>query len=118
MSPTTTPVRRQRTYVPTGEVGRRLNAAGDLIHRIQELEAELSAHRDWLLKHLQARNLDNITQGDITVTRKVRHKWTYSSQTEREALALRTTQKWEQLQGIAVDSPTVYIAITTPKKKS
>lgn len=113
--PRSKPLRKRRTYVPTGAVGKALAAAADLLAQIQALEEELAPHREFLLAHLQSRDLTMVTQGHIQAQRKVRHKWTYSPSTERDALALRQAQKWEQSQGIAQDNPTVYVAITFAK---
>ena len=106
------PVRRTRSYVPTGDIGRRLAAAQDLQRRIQELEAELSEHRAFFLEHMVSRDLHLVTLGHFQVQRKRRHSWSYSPECEREALALRARQKWEQAQGIATDSPRDYVAFT------
>lgn len=108
-------LRKRRTYVPTGEVGTALAKAAELVAQIKDLEEELKPHREFLLAHLQSRDLTMVTQGHIQAQRKVRHSWTYSPSTEREALALRQLQKWEQSQGIAQDNPTVYVAITFAK---
>jgi len=107
------PVRRNRSYVPTGDIGRRLAAAQDLQRRIQELEAELSEHRAFFLEHMVSKDLQLVTLGHFQVQRKTRHNWTYSPECEREALALRSRQKWEQAQGVATDSPRDYVAFTT-----
>lgn len=118
-APTTKPrVRRDRAYASTGDIGRRLAKAQALQLQIQQLTTELDSHRTWLLTHMQRHNLDHLELGDFTVTRKLRHNWSYSPETEREALALRTTQKWEQSQGLATDTPTVYIALSTKQPKS
>lgn len=110
-------VRRDRAYVPTGDIGRRLAAAQSLQLQIQELTAQLDTHRTWLLNHMQRRDLDRLELGAFQVIRKTRHNWTYTPETERNMLALRTAQKWEQAQGLATDNPTVYIALsTTPSK--
>ena len=106
-------VRRDRAYVPNGAVGRHLTAAQSLQLQIQRLEAELATHRTWLLSHMQRHDLDLLELGAFRAQRKSRHNWTYSPETERDALQLRTTQKWEQSQGLATDTPTVYIALTT-----
>lgn len=105
--------RRVRTYAPTGPVGRRLAAAQDLQRRIQELEAELSEHRAFFLEHMVSKDLNLVALGQFQVQRKRRHSWSYSPECEREALALRARQKWEQAQGIATDSPRDYVAFTT-----
>jgi hypothetical protein len=110
-------VRRDRAYVPNGAVGRHLTAAQSLQLQIQRLEAELATHRTWLLSHMQRHDLDLLELGAFRAQRKSRHNWTYSPETERDALQLRTTQKWEQSQGLATDTPTVYIALTTQEPK-
>ena len=117
-TPSTAPtVRRRRTYVPTGDVGRHLAAAQRLQAQIAELQAELDTHRDWCLAHLQARDLARIEDGSgFMALLKTRHKYTYSEATEREALALRAAQKWEQSMGIAVDSPTIYVQFSSSPK--
>jgi hypothetical protein len=106
-------VRRKRAYVPTGDVGRHLGTAQALQLQIQELTAALDKHRAWLLAHMQQHDLDRLELAQFQVLRKVRHNWSYSPETEREMLQLRTTQKWEQSQGIASDNPTTYIAFST-----
>lgn len=110
--PRTKPERKRRTYVPTGDVGKHLTEAASLISQIKALEKELEPHRKFLLAHLQARDLSMVSQGQVEAHRKVRHSWTYSPSTEREALALRQAQQFEQAQGIAKDDPTVYVSIT------
>lgn len=110
--PRSKPLRKRRTYVPTGEVGAHLAAAAALITQIKALEAQLEPHREFLLNHLKSRDLSLVTQGQVQAHRKVRHKWTYSPSTEREALALRNLQHHEQRTGIAVDTPTEHLAIT------
>lgn len=118
-STTTKPrVRRDRAYATTGDIGRRLAKAQALQLQIQALTTELDTHRTWLLSHMQRHNLDHLELGDFTVTRKLRHNWSYTPETEREALALRTTQRWEQSQGLATDTPTVYVAFNTRTPKS
>jgi hypothetical protein len=112
-------VRRRRTYAPSGEVGRHLAAAQRLQAQIAELQKELDAHRDWCLTHLQSRELTRVEDGSgFMALLKVRHRWTYSEATERDALALRTAQKWEQSQGIAIDDPTIYVSFTSTPPKS
>lgn len=116
--PRSKPLRKRRAYVPTGEVGTHLAAAAALVTQIKALEKELEPHRKFLLNHLQSRDLTMVTQGHVQAHRKVRHSWTYSPSTERDALALRQTQKWEQSKGIAKDDPTVYVSITFAKPQA
>lgn len=109
--------RRERVYVPNGEVGRHLAAAQALVAQIKELEAELSTHRTWLLEHLERGNLHRIVCGDFVALRKMHHNWNYTPETVREMNKLRTTQKWEQAMGLAVDRPTVYLSLQTIANK-
>lgn len=109
----TTRTRRQRTYVPTGDVGKRMARAKHLQAKIAELTAELDDHRAWFLEHMVRLNLDTVAQDDFTVLRKLRHRWSYSPATEREINALRSLQKWEQVQGIAEDDPLIYVSFTS-----
>ncbi len=118
MTSTAPAVRTARTYSPKGDVGRHLVAARDLQQQIQELEAKLARHRVWLLTHMNRLNLDRLEEGDFLAVRKLRHAWDYSPETEREALALRALQKWEQAQGIATDSPTLYLSLQHSPKKA
>lgn len=117
--PTTTIMTRKgrqlriRAYSPTGDLGRTMQRAAALQQRIALLDAELRILRERLLSHVESQGLDAIESGDVHAIRKVRHSWTYSAQTEREMIALREAQKWEQSQGIAVDNPTVYVSLTT-----
>lgn len=111
-------IRKDRAYAPSGDVGRRLAQAQALQLKIQSLTAELDDHRFWFLTHLMRTNLDTLELGNFTVTRKTRHNWSYTPETEREMLALRTTQKWEQTQGLATDAPTTYVALSTKAPKS
>lgn len=109
---TSRPRRRQRTYKPTGEVGRRLAAIADLQKQLSELQIQLDVHREHLLHHMNTQKLDRIEFNGIVLSRRVRHNWTYSAATERDAMALRQAQKWEQTQGLAEDRPTVYVALS------
>lgn len=111
-------VRKDRAYSPSGGMGKRLATAQSLQLQIQRLTAELDEHRAWFLAHLTKTNLDTLELGAFTVTRKTRHNWSYSPETERDMLGLRTTQKWEQSSGLATDTPTVYVAMTTKEVKA
>ena len=113
MLPTIPKRKRARSYVTTGDVGRRLAIAQNLQLQIQKLEAELGHHRVWLLSHMQRHDLDKLELGQFTAQRKTRHNWSYTPETERDALALRQAQKWEQSEGLATDSPTVYLTLST-----
>lgn len=120
-TPTTTikpKIRKDRAYSPSGGMGKRLATAQSLQLQIQQLTAELDGHRAWFLAHLTKTNLDTLELGAFTVTRKTRHNWSYTAETEREMLALRNTQKWEQTQGLATDSPTTYVALSTKEAKA
>lgn len=103
---------RVRDYSPSGEVGRQLQRAADLQSQIQLLDNQLRIIRTDLLSHMEAQALDRIECGDFRATRKVRHNWKYSPETEREMLRLKQSQKWEQVQGLATDRPTVTCAFT------
>ena len=102
-----------RSYSPAGSIGRRLADVHELQLEAQRLTAKLTAHRQWLCERMQRLDLDRIEQGDLVVTRKLRHRWTYTPETEAAMEALRKTQLREQAEGLATDSPTVYVALTT-----
>jgi len=109
-------MRNTRTYSPTGAIGKRLAAAHELQLQVQRLTAELTAHRVWLCERMQRLDIDRIEHGDLVVTRKVRHRWTYTPETEISMDALRKLQLREQAEGLATDNPTVYVALTTQYK--
>jgi hypothetical protein len=94
-------------------LGRRLQDAQALQIQIQDLEAKLLEHRQFFLAHMEKNKLTRLDLGRFVVTRKTRHNWTYTPETEREQLRLRQTQKWEQSTGVAVDNPTIYLAMST-----
>lgn len=106
-----------RSYAPSGAVGRHLAAAQALQLEIDALTAKLSIHREWLFDHMERRNLDRLELNNFQAVRKSRANWAYTPSTEREMLALRTTQKWEQQQGCATNNPTRYIALSTVAPK-
>ena len=103
---------KARTYKPTGDIGGHLQEAYRLQSEIDALEEQLQVHRDYILTHMEEKELDIIQLDSITVYRRKRHKWTYSAATHNEMLKLQTTQKYEQAKGIAIDNPRVYIALT------
>jgi hypothetical protein len=105
--------RHTRTYSPTGTIGRRLSKAYATQLESQRLTAELTGHRQWICTRMVQLNLDRIEHGDLVVTRKVRHRWTYTPETEAAMLALRKIQDREQAEGLATDSPTVYVSLST-----
>lgn len=111
--PTPMQVRNTRTYSPTGTIGRRLSKAYAVQLESQRLTAELTAHRQWICSRMIQLNLDRIEHGDLVVTRKVRHRWTYTPETEATMLALRKIQDREQAEGLATDTPTVYVSLST-----
>lgn len=105
--------RKTRSYLPTGTIGRRLTTAYDLQLQAHHITAKLAAHRQWICTHMQRLGVDRIEHGDLVVTRKLRHRWTYTPETEALMEALRKTQLREQAEGLATDDPTVYVAFTT-----
>jgi hypothetical protein len=111
---TSTPTaRRERSYSPTGTIGRRLARAHELQLQIQKLEAELSRHRELLLEHMSTKELDRIQLAGFKATKKVRHNWSYSAYVEAFSLRLRQMQQDEQIKGIAFDRPTTYVSLST-----
>lgn len=106
-------MRKTRSYSPAGAIGRRLSTAHRVQLELQRLTGELTAHRQWICERMMRLDLDRIEHGDLVVTRKVRHRWTYTPETEAAMEALRKVQLREQAEGLAVDSPTVYVALTT-----
>lgn len=101
-----------RSYAPTGTIGKRLARAKALQQQIQQLEAELSKDREFLLKHMVARGLDRIETQGLLVVRKHRHNWSYSAVCDNLALQLRQLQLDEQVCGVATDRPKSYVSIT------
>lgn len=114
----TAPVRVARAYATTGHVGRHLAAAQALQLEIDRLKAKQEVHRTWLLNHMLAKNLDRLELNTFQAVRKSRANWSYTPSTEREMLALRTTQKWEQTKGLATNAPTRYITLSTVAPKA
>ena len=110
---TTTAIRKRRTYAVTGVVGKKLQRAQELTLQIARLKEELEPLRDDILQHLIDRDLAFIEAGSFSAIRKVRHKWEYSASTEREMMKLRNDQKWEVQQGIAIDTPTTYLQLSS-----
>ena len=110
---TTTAIRKRRTYAVTGVVGRKLQRAQELTLQIAKLKEELEPLREEILQHLITKDLAFIEAGDFSAIRKLRHKWQYSDATEREMMKLRNDQKWEQQQGIATDTPTTYLQLSS-----
>lgn len=101
-----------RSYAPTGTIGKRLARAKALQQQIQQLEAQLSADREFLLAHMERRNLDRIETEGLLVVRKRRHNWSYSALCDNKALELRQLQLDEQTMGLATDRPRSYVSLT------
>jgi hypothetical protein len=101
---------RARAYSPAGTIGTKLAKAQRLAEEIQRLEAQLSPLRASLLTHMQKQDLDRIELGNLRVTRKVRHNWSYSAHVDGLSLQLRQLQLDEQVLGVASDRPTTYVA--------
>jgi hypothetical protein len=111
--PPARPARRKRTYTPTGAVGQHLARAAALQAQIQQLQAEYDTERAWLLSHMQQRDLATLALGETRCTLKSRNRWTYSRETQLEMERLSVTQKWEQSHGIATNTPSYYVALTS-----
>jgi hypothetical protein len=101
-----------RSYVPTGTIGKRLARAKALQQQIQQLEAELSADREFLLAHMQRHRLERIETEGLRVVLKTRHNWSYSAGVDNMALQLRQLQLDEQALGVAQDRPKSYVSLT------
>jgi hypothetical protein len=101
-----------RSYAPTGSIGKRLARAKRLQSQIQQLEAELSADREFLLAHMERNRLDRIETQGLMVVRKVRHNWSYSAVCDNLSLQLRQLQLDEQSLGVAQDRPRSYVSLT------
>jgi hypothetical protein len=101
-----------RSYVPTGTIGKRLARAKALQQQIQQLEAELSADREFLLAHMQRHQLERIETEGLRVVLKTRHNWSYSAHVDGLGLQLRQLQLDEQALGLAQDRPKAYVSLT------
>lgn len=107
----TAPKRLTREYTETGLIGRQLRAANALATEINRLSAQLSVIRLDLLQHMEEKQLDTVKCGVLFCIRKTRNNWSYSAETEREMQKVRNSQKWEQTQEIAQNSPTTFIQL-------
>lgn len=105
--------KRSRSYLPAGQMGRRLSEAQSLQLEIQRLSKKLEAHRSVILEHMINQRLDKIEFGDLVITKKIRHNWQYSPATLNEMQKLRIDQRFEQTTGVAIDQPTIYVAFAT-----
>lgn len=101
-----------RSYRPTGIIGKRLAHAKALQQQIQQLEAELSEDREFLLIHMQRHQLERIETEGLRVVLKTRHNWSYSAAIDNMALQLRQLQLDEQTLGVAKDRPRAYVSLT------
>jgi hypothetical protein len=106
-----------RKYSINGSWGKRIQHAADIQSRIQLLEAQLKELRSEFLEHMIVQGLDRLEVGDFRVTRKVRHNWEYSPELSREMFKVQQSQRWEQSKGLALDKPSVYIALSTSVPK-
>jgi TolA-binding protein len=112
-APFRSPIVRTRTYSPDGKLGRIAQRAAALRQQIDALNKQLEPLRDELTTLMIQRKLNVLQVNDVAIQLKHRNKWTYSPETEKRSLALTTIQRWEQEQGIATNSPTAHVAITT-----
>jgi len=114
-APFRTPIQRVRTYSPEGRMGRVAQRAAAIKRQIDALNTQLEPLRDELTSMMIQRKLNVMKVNDVAIQLKHRNKWAYSPETEKRSLALTTLQRWEQEQGIARNSPTAFVAITTGK---
>lgn len=106
-----------QTVPARSPLGRHLAAAQKLQAKIQALQVQLDEHRAAMLEHMQSENVDILSLANgCSCIRKIRHNWTYSPECERDQLALRDLQKWEQKNGTATDNPTIYVSLNTSPK--
>lgn len=105
--------KKERIYAPTGTIGRVLMRAQRLQDQIALLERELKKDRAYLLQHMQKNELDCIFCGDFRAQAKTRHNWAYSPATEREMLKVEVMKRRDKAEGLAVDSPTPYVSLST-----
>jgi len=113
--PSRTPIQRIRTYSPEGRMGRVAQRAAAIRQQIDALNAQLEPLRDELTSLMIQRKLNVMNVNDVSIQLKHRNNWTYSPETEQRKNALVLTQRWEQEQHIAKNSPTAFVAITTGK---
>lgn len=113
---TATATKKVRSYLPTGQMGRRLNKIADLQFQIQRLEKELDIHRAKVLDHMIFTKLDKIEFQDITISLRMRHNYTYSVLVSNQMLEIKNSQKFEIKEGVAIDSPTYFINISSKAK--
>jgi dynactin complex subunit len=114
-APFRSPIQRVRTYSPDGKLGRIAQRAAAIRQQIDALNKQLEPLRDELTSLMIQRKLNVLNVNDVSIQLKHRNKWTYSPLTEQRSLRLSAIQKWEQEQGIATNSPTAHVAITTKK---
>lgn len=119
-TPTVTekPKHRARDYSENGRIGAMLSQAAIYQAQIKELQAKLDAMRPVFKEHMLKTRLTTLRSGDTVVLLKERAKWQYSPATEREMLALRQLQKFEQQHGVAVNNATLFVSIETKGQES
>ena len=64
---------------------------------------------------MQSQDIKSLELDGLSVQRKSTSKWVYSAETQRDAIALKTTQDYEQSKGIATATTSVHIALTLKK---
>lgn len=113
---TITKAPKVRSYLPTGQMGRRLTAIAKLQFEIQRLENVLNVHRAKVCDHMILNKLDKIEFQDITIALRQRHNYQYSVLVSNQMLEVKNSQKFEVNEGIAIDSPTYFINISSKGK--
>ena len=113
---TLTKAPKVRSYLPSGQMGRRLTEIAKLQFEIQRLENILNVHRAKVLDHMILNKLDKIEFQDITIALRQRHKYDYSVLVNNQMIELKNNQRIEIESGIAKDNPTFFINISSKAK--
>lgn len=95
-------------------LARKMMRAQALQEQIQALDEELRDLRtDFAVAFMQRPGVKFLQYGNFRAAARQRHNWKYSPELERELQKLTVDRLWEQRHGVAQDSPTSYVALST-----
>lgn len=101
-----------KSFTESSAVGKKLARARDLKLQIDSLSDELDAIKSHLLGYAVDKQLESLTLGAFTVSRRVRLTWDYSDSLESRINAIKNAQKREQTLGIAISKPSEHVVLS------
>lgn len=100
-----------KVYTPESTIGQRLAEVQRIKLEIDKLNEQLDEHKAFLLGHAIRNDYDGLRLGALTLSRRVKPAWTYSSTVKQAEARLKHRKLAEQESGVATKVESQHLVI-------